>query len=307
MPDILETRLPGLALLKRGKVRDVYEVPPARLLLVATDRISAFDVVLPAGIPQKGTVLTQISAFWFQKLAGVVPSHFVTVKPGAMPEKVAALARGLGGRAMLVERARVVPIECVVRGYLASSVEKAYRETGAIQGVSLPPGIPLGGKLPQPIFTPTTKAESGHDQPLTFAECEALVGKEQAGRIRDLALRIFAAASLHCEKKGLLLADTKFEFGELATGELALVDEALTPDSSRFFKAAEHVPGKTPVAWDKQLVRDYLNSLAGWDKKPPGPPLPKEIVDETARRYREVYEIVSGRALPETLRELQHG
>jgi phosphoribosylaminoimidazole-succinocarboxamide synthase len=307
MPEILETKLPGLALMKRGKVRDVYEVPGGKILLVATDRISAFDVVLPAGIPQKGAVLTQISAFWFQKLAGVVPTHFVTVKPSEMPENVRDLARGLGGRAMLVERAKVVPVECVVRGYLASSVEKQYRETGAIQGVKLPAGIPLGGKFPEPIFTPTTKAEAGHDVPLTFAECEAHVGKATAAQLRDVALKIFRAATLHCEKKGLLLADTKFELGTLATGELALVDEVLTPDSSRFFKKAEHAPGTTPVAYDKQLVRDYLNSLEDWNKQPPGPPLPKEIVEETAKRYREVFEILSGRTLVETLKELQHG
>jgi phosphoribosylaminoimidazole-succinocarboxamide synthase len=307
MPEILETKLPGLVLMKRGKVRDVYEVPGGKVLLVATDRISAFDVVLPAGIPQKGAVLTQISAFWFQKLASVVPTHFVTVKPREMPEPVRDVARGLGGRAMLVERAQVVPVECVVRGYLAASVEKAYKETGAIQGVKLPAGIPLGGKLPEPIFTPTTKAEAGHDVPLTFAECEAHVGADTARRLRDRALEIFRAASEHCEKKGLLLADTKFEFGTLASGELALVDEALTPDSSRFFKKAEHQPGTTPVAWDKQLVRDYLNSLEGWNKQPPGPPLPTEIVAETAKRYREVYEILSGRTLAETLKELQHG
>jgi phosphoribosylaminoimidazole-succinocarboxamide synthase len=309
--EILETKLPGLPLLRRGKVRDVYEVPPGRLLLIATDRISAFDVVLPAGIPQKGAVLTQTAAFWFQKLAPVVDSHFVTVKPREMPDQVAPLARGLGGRAMLVERAKVVPIECVVRGYLASSVEKQYRETGAIQGVKLPPNIPLGGKLPEPIFTPTTKAEAGHDVPLTFAELEAQVGKPRAANLRDLALKIFRAATNHCEKQGLLLADTKFEFGEIPGDggelELVLVDEALTPDSSRFFKKAEHEPGKTPVAWDKQVVRDYLSSLKEWDKKPPGPPLPKEIVEETARRYREVFEILSGRTLADTIKELQRG
>ncbi len=309
---ILETKLPGLQLLKRGKVRDVYEVPPARLLLVATDRISAFDVVLPAGIPQKGAVLTQISAFWFQKLAPVVPSHFVTVKPREMPDRVRDVARGLGGRAMLVERGKVVPVECVVRGYLASSVEKQYRETGMIQGVKLPAGIKLGGKFPEPIFTPTTKAEAGHDQPLTFAECEAHLEKEGfekglAAKLRDLSIKVFNAATLHAESKGLLLADTKFELGTLASGQLALVDEALTPDSSRYFKKAEHEPGQTPVSWDKQLVRDYLNTLEGWDKKPPGPPLPKEIVEETARRYREVFEILSGKTLNETLKELQHG
>src|SRR4051812_16875902 len=198
MPEILETKLPGLQLLKRGKVRDVYEVPPARLLLVATDRISAFDVVLPAGIPQKGAVLTQISAFWFQKLASVVPSHFVTVKPREMPDRVRDVARGLGGRAMLAERGKGVPGEGVVRGHLASSGEKQYRGTGAVQGGERPAGIPLGGKLPEPIFTPTTKADAGHDVPLTFAECEAHLEKEGFGKLlatklRDLAIKVFNA------------------------------------------------------------------------------------------------------------------
>jgi phosphoribosylaminoimidazole-succinocarboxamide synthase len=313
MGEFLETKLPGLELLKRGKVRDIYDVPSSlsgkgpRLLLVATDRLSAFDVVMPQGIPQKGAVLAQISAFWFGKLAGVVPNHLVTVKPSEMPPVVRDVARGLGGRAMLVERAQVVPIECVVRGYLASSVEKAYKETGEIQGIKLPAGIPLGGKLPEPIFTPTTKAEAGHDVPLTFAETEKAVGKDLAKRLRDLTLAVFRAATAHCEKKGLLLADTKLEFGTLASGELALVDEVLTPDSSRFFKAAEHQPGRTPIAWDKQVVRDYLNSLKGWDKKPPGPALPPEIIEETARRYREVYEIVTGKTLADTVKELQRG
>jgi phosphoribosylaminoimidazole-succinocarboxamide synthase len=302
MAEILETQLKGLKLLKRGKVRDVYEVSPSRLLLVATDRISAFDVVLPAAIPQKGAVLTQISAFWFEKLG--VESHFVAVSPRDMPAEIRETVRGLSGRAMLVERARVYPVECVVRGYLASSVEKTYRETGAIQGVALPPGIPLGGKFPKPIFTPTTKAEAGHDQPLTFAECEALLGKDVAAKLRDLSLSIFQKATEHCESRGLLLADTKFEIGTLASGAVALVDEVLTPDSSRFFKKEGHVPGTTPVAFDKQVVRDYLNSLP-WEKKAPGPPLPADIIAETARRYREVYEIVSGRSLDETIREIE--
>lgn len=307
---ILETKLPGLELHARGKVRDVYKVPavagaPPRLLFVATDRLSAFDVVMPDGIPQKGAVLNQISAFWFEKLRPVARNHLVTVSPLEMPPAVRDLARGLGGRAMLVERATVVPIECVVRAYLASSVEKAYRETGQIQGIALPRGIPLGGKLPEPIFTPTTKEAAGHDVPLTPAELEVKIGKELAKELREIALDVFRTAAAHCEKRGLLLCDTKFEIGRLATGELALIDEALTPDSSRFFKASEHVPGRTPISWDKQIVRDYLNSLEGWDKKPPGPRLPAEIVQETARRYREIFELVTGKGLEETIRERQ--
>lgn len=307
---ILETTLPGLELHARGKVRDIYKVPavggaPPRLLFVATDRLSAFDVVMPDGIPQKGAVLNQISAFWFETLRPVIPHHMVTVRPREMPPVVKDLARGLGGRAMLVERATVVPIECVVRGYLASSVQKAYEATGEIQGIKLPKGIRLGGKLPEPIFTPTTKEAAGHDVPLTPAELEAKVGKDMAQTLRKIALDVFRAASTHCESRGLLLCDTKFEIGRLASGELALVDEVLTPDSSRFFKAAEHQPGKPPVSWDKQIVRDYLNALEGWDKKPPGPKLPPEIIQETARRYREIFEVVTGKRLDETIRERQ--
>ena len=305
---VRETHLPGLELVARGKVRDVYAVPPGgaagpRLLLVATDRISAFDVVLPTAVPRKGVFLNQLSAFWFEKLQAVADNHLVTVRPAEMPSKVKDLARGLGGRAALVERAQVVPVECVVRGYLASSVEKAYRATGEIQGVKLPKGIPLGGKLPEPIFTPTTKEKSGHDVPLTYAELEAKVGKPLAAELKATSLAVFRAASAHCESVGVLLADTKLELGHVATGELAIVDELLTPDSSRFFKAKEHEPGKPPVAWDKQLVRDYLLSLPDWNKQPPGPPLPDEIVVETARRYREVLEILAGRSLDEILRE----
>ena len=322
---ILETKLPGLELHARGKVRDIYKVPPlakssesgrmmpgaaltnetgsGRLLFVATDRISAFDVVLPTGIPQKGAVLTQISNFWFEHLRGVVPNHLVTVKPTEMPPRVRDIARGLGGRAMLVERAQVVPIECVVRAYLASSVEKQYKEKGEIQGVKLPAGIQLGGKFPEPIFTPTTKEAAGHDVPLTQAETEAKVGKEMAAKLKEFSLKVFKAAAAHCEKRGLILCDTKFEFGKLQNGELALVDEVLTPDSSRFFKAAEHKPGTTPISWDKQIVRDYLNGLKNWDKKPPGPELPPEIVKETARRYREIFELVTGKPLEETIKE----
>jgi phosphoribosylaminoimidazole-succinocarboxamide synthase len=300
---ILTTMLEGLELLRRGKVRDVYRAAKGRLLLVATDRISAFDVVLPTAVPQKGAVLCQISAFWFERLAPIVPTHLVSVRASTTPEPLRDTMRALGGRASLVEEAKVVPIECVVRGYLAGSVEKAYQQTGEIQGVKLPPGIAIGGKLPAPIFTPTTKEEAGHDIPLTFEETEKKVGPELAARLRDLSLKIFDEASRHCATLGLILCDTKFEFGHLASGELALVDEALTPDSSRFFKAKDHVPGRTPIAWDKQVVRDYLNSLKNWDKKPPGPELPAEIVAETSRRYREVFEIIAGRSLDLAIEE----
>ncbi|MGE0711880.1 MAG: phosphoribosylaminoimidazolesuccinocarboxamide synthase [Planctomycetota bacterium] len=301
---ILETNLLGLERLHRGKVRDVYRAGPGQLLFVASDRISAFDRILGTGIPGKGAVLTQTSNFWFGRLASVLPNHLLATRASDMPPAAAAAAKALGGRAVLVEELEVVPIECVVRGYLASSKLGEYRETGAIQGVTLPPGIELGGELPEPIFTPTTKAKQGHDLALTFPELEEQLGTELAARLRELALALFRAASAHCRERGLLLCDTKFELGRRPSGELVLADEALTPDSSRFFKASEHQPGQTPVPWDKQLVRDYLNTLPrAVLEGPAAPTLPAEIVAETARRYREVMELISGRSLDEAIAE----
>jgi phosphoribosylaminoimidazole-succinocarboxamide synthase len=303
---ITETDLPGLARVHRGKVRDVYAVDERHLLFVATDRISAFDRILSTPIPGKGAALTQTAAFWFRALEGVLPNHMVSERAADMPPHVAALARTLGGRAMLVRRAAVVPVECVVRGYLAGSVEAAYRRDGAIQGVALPPGIPLGGPLPAPIFTPTTKAAAGHDEPLTWEGLVARVGEADAVALRDASLALFRAASARCAAAGLLLCDTKFELGRLTDGPggLVLVDEALTPDSSRFFKASEHRPGAPPVAWDKQVVRDYLKTL------PPGameareaPGLPAGIVQAARDRYAEVYRLLSGRTLEEAVAE----
>jgi phosphoribosylaminoimidazole-succinocarboxamide synthase len=301
---ITDTALPGLERIYRGKVRDVYAVDQDHLLFVATDRISAFDRILATPIPQKGAVLNQISAFWFRQLAGVLPNHMVTERARDLPAPLAAIVRDLGGRAMLVRKARVVPIECVVRGYLAGSVEKAYQRDGAIQGVKLPAGIPIGGRFPQPIFTPTTKSNEGHDQPLTWDELVAKVGEAQAKELRDTSLALFAAASERCAARGLLLCDTKFELGRTAAGELLLVDEALTPDSSRFFKASEHRPGERPVPWDKQLVRDHLNTL------PPGameaaeaPGLPPEVVKATVQRYKDVFALITGRSLDDAVAE----
>ena len=300
---ILSTDLPGLELLHRGKVRDVYAVDAERLLFVATDRISAFDRILGSAIPDKGAVLTQTSAFWFRHLAGLGPHHLLAARASDMPAPVAARARELGGRALLVRRARVVPVECVVRGYLAGSVAAAYQRDGAIQGVALPPGIPLGGELPAPIFTPTTKAAAGHDLPLTWSELVTHVGEPTALALRERSLALFAAASEHCRARGLLLCDTKFEFGRLPDGTLVLVDEALTPDSSRFFRAAEHQPGRQPVPFDKQLVRDWLNAHPGVVEAPEPPVLPEDVVAETARRYREVFRILSGQRLEEAVAE----
>lgn len=301
---IVQTDLVGLKRIHQGKVRDIYEVGDDRLLIVATDRLSAYDRVLGTGIPNKGTVLTQMSNFWFQKLAHVVPNHLLAHRASDMPEPAATAARSLGGRAVLVQKAKVVPVECVVRGYLASSRLKEYQETGGIQGNALPPGIELGGRLPEPIFTPTTKATEGHDMPMTFSEVEDLVGKDLAAQLRDVSLRLFREASAHCEERGMILCDTKFEIGHLPDGALVLVDEALTADSSRFFKKDEHEPGRNPVAWDKQFVRDYLRTLPeGSMEAPEAPTLPDEIVEETVSRYREVFERLSGRTLEEAVTE----
>lgn len=309
-PDaITDTALPGLERLHRGKVRDVYAVDDEHLLFVATDRLSAFDRILASPIPGKGAVLTQTAAYWFRTLGHVLPNHMVTERARDMPPRLAALARDLGGRAMLVRRARVVPVECVVRAYLAGSVERAYRRDGAIQGVALPPGLPLGGRLPAPIFTPTTKAAAGHDEPLTWDELVAHVGAPLATALRDRSLALFEAASARCAAAGLLLCDTKFELGHLpgvdgASGALILCDEALTPDSSRFFKASEHRPGERPVPWDKQLVRDYLQTLPpGAMEAPAAPGLPEQVVRDTAARYREVFHLLSGRSLDEAVAE----
>ncbi|MBL4850061.1 MAG: phosphoribosylaminoimidazolesuccinocarboxamide synthase [Planctomycetes bacterium] len=301
---VLTTQLEGLERIHQGKVRDVYRVDEGRLLFVATDRISAFDRVLGSGIPAKGAVLTQTSNFWFATLAEVAPNHLLTTLAAEMPPVAAKAARELAGRAVLVEELPIVPIECIVRGYLAGSVQKEYDATGEIYGVPLPPGIPLGGKLPEPIFTPTTKAAEGHDMPLTPTELEAEIGAELAGRLKEISLRLFSAASEHCTTRGLILCDTKFEFGQRADGTLVLADEALTPDSSRFFKAEEHQPGRPPTPWDKQLVRDYLKTLPREAiEAEHAPVLPGEIVAETARRYREVYALLSGRPLDEAVAE----
>lgn len=301
---IRETSLEGFQRIHQGKVRDVYAVGDDRLLIVATDRLSAFDRVLASGIPGKGAVLTQTSNFWFETLQDVMPNHLVTHKASEMPDDAAAAARSVPGRAVLANKVEIVPVECIVRGYLAGSVQKKYERDGAIQGIKLPPGIQLGGKLPEPIFTPTTKAASGHDQPMTFDELIEEIGPGLADRLRATALAIFTAAAARCADKGLILCDTKFEFGHLPSGELVLADEVLTPDSSRFFKASEHQPGRQPVPWDKQLVRDYLQTLPeGAMEAPEAPSLPAEIIEETSARYREVYSLLAGRTLEEAIAE----
>jgi phosphoribosylaminoimidazole-succinocarboxamide synthase len=298
---VMTTQLDGLELLNRGKVRDIYRVPAEKsggkemLLLVATDRISAFDVVLPNGVPDKGKVLTQTSAFWFRKLADVVPNHVVTTDVDQMPAAVKKHAAVLRGRSTLGKRCDPFPVECVVRGYLAGSGLKEYAATGAVCGIKLPPGLVESSKLPQPIFTPSTKAEKGHDENIDFEKMASIVGRPTAEKLRDLTLTLFTRASEYAATRGILLADTKFEFG-LDDGRITLIDEALTPDSSRYWEAAKWTPGKAQQSYDKQPVRDWLETT-GWNKKPPAPVMPPDAVAATSKRYREIYERLSGEKL----------
>jgi phosphoribosylaminoimidazole-succinocarboxamide synthase len=291
-PVILQTNFPGLKLRGRGKVRDIYEVGD-RLLIVATDRLSAFDVVFPTPIPDKGRVLTQVSMFWFEKLAGVIPNHVISASN--FDGELAAYARVLEGRAMLVRRTEPVPIECVVRGYISGSGWKDYQKTGAICGIPLPAGLRESDRLPNPIFTPSTKATTGHDENISFEETVARIGRPLAERLRDTSLTIYQRAAEHAAARGIILADTKFEFGLLGD-ELIWIDEALTPDSSRFWPADQYVPGKSQPSFDKQYVRDYLEKI-GWNKQPPAPALPPEVVVATQQKYKEAYQRVVGHAL----------
>ncbi len=291
-PVISETNFPGLKLRGRGKVRDIYELGD-KLLIVATDRLSAFDVVLPTPIPDKGKVLTQISLFWFDKLAGIIPNHVIAAKD--FSGELAQYAASLNGRAMLVRKTEPAPIECVVRGYISGSGWKDYQKTGAICGIPLPAGLRESDKLPEPIFTPSTKATTGHDENISFDETVARVGRPLAEKLRDVSLTIYQRASEHAAERGIIIADTKFEFG-LIGSELIWIDEALTPDSSRFWPADQYVPGKTQPSFDKQFVRDYLEKI-GWNKQPPAPALPADVVTATQSKYRDAYQCVTGHAL----------
>jgi phosphoribosylaminoimidazole-succinocarboxamide synthase len=291
-PVISETNFPGLKLRGRGKVRDIYELGD-QLLIVATDRLSAFDVVLPTPIPDKGKVLTQLSLFWFDRLAGIVPNHVIAAKD--FTGELAQYAASLDGRAMLVRKTEPVPIECVVRGYISGSGWKDYQKTGGICGIPLPAGLRESDQLPEPIFTPSTKATSGHDENISFDETIARVGRALAEKLRDVSLTIYRRASEHAAARGIIIADTKFEFG-LIGKELIWIDEALTPDSSRFWPADEYVPGRTQPSFDKQYVRDYLEKI-GWNKQPPAPALPDDIVSASQNKYREAYQRVTGHAL----------
>lgn len=275
----------------QGKVRDIYDLGRA-LLIVATDRLSAFDVVLPDPVPYKGEVLTRISLFWFDRLGHIVPNHLLTAETCDLPGELAKHADALRGRFMIVKKAEVFPIECIVRGYLAGSGWKEYREHGTVCGQRLPEGLVESSQLPGPIFTPSTKAAIGdHDENISFERMTEIVGEEHATQLRDVSLALYSAARDHAAARGIIIADTKFEFG-LVDGELTLVDEALTPDSSRFWPADEYEPGHGQPSFDKQFVRDWLEA-SGWDKKPPAPPLPEDILAVTAEKYIEAYELLT--------------
>ncbi len=288
MSILLQSDIPNLTLLARGKVRDVYAVDDRSLLFVASDRISAFDYILGSGIPDKGKVLTQISLFWFDFLKDVIPNHLLSTE-------VAQWGDDLPGRAMLVKRAKMIDVECVARGYLSGSGWKEYKATGAVCGIALPAGLKESDRLPEPIFTPATKAQSGHDENVSFETAAAAIGHDLAARLRSLTLEIYSKAAAYAETRGIILADTKFEFG-FVDGELVLADEALTPDSSRFWPRDTYSPGGPQPSYDKQFVRDYLEAIQ-WDKKPPAPSLPEDVVMRTSEKYKDAYRVLTGKQI----------
>ena len=293
---LMETNLEGVKLFKRGKVRDIYDLGDM-LLFVATDRISAFDYVLPNGIPYKGKVLTGLSAFWFEFTKDISPNHMITADVSQYPEELQKFADLLRGRSMLVRKAERIDIECVVRGYIAGSAWREYRESGTVCGMRLPEGLRESDKLPEPIFTPATKSETGHDENIPISKMIDLIGKELTDRIIETSLKLYRKAAEYAEGRGIIIADTKFEFG-LIDGELVVIDEMLTPDSSRFWDKADYEPGRPQKSFDKQYVRDYLESI-GWNKQPPVPSLPDEVVRNTSLKYLEAYRRITGRDLLE--------
>ena len=294
-PPLLETRLNGLAPHRQGKVRDIFDLGDS-LLMVATDRISAFDYVLGSGIPDKGKVLTQLSAFWFEKTAGIVPNHLLTTDVGRYPAEMRPHAEILAGRSMLVRKTHPVPIECVARGYLSGSGWKEYQAGGAVCGIALPPGLRESDRLPEPIFTPATKATTGHDVNVSEAEAARLVGESLIQRLRALTLELYQFGAAHAESRGIILADTKFEFGLTDTHEIILIDELMTPDSSRYWPKDQYAPGGPQPSFDKQYVRDHLERI-GWNKQPPVPSLPEDVVMRTRQKYVEAYRRLTGKEL----------
>lgn len=291
---LLECNLPGIPKLRSGKVREVFDLGDC-LLIVATDRISAFDCILPTAIPRKGEVLTQMTAFWYGVL-DFVPNHFITARFEAFPAVLHPFEAQLRNRSMLVRKANPLPVECVARGYIAGSGWKEYQSAGTVGGHEVPAGLLQSAKLPSPLFTPSTKAESGHDENITWKECRRILGDELAIQVRDLTIDLYEHGCAHASRAGILIADTKFEFG-LADGELILIDECLTPDSSRFWPTDSWQPGTNPPSYDKQFVRDYLETLE-WDKTPPAPELPAEVAEKTSAKYIEAYEKLTGLKLP---------
>ena len=294
-PVLLQTDFPELELYASGKVRDVYRVDNEHLLFVATDRISAFDYVLATGIPHKGRVLTQLSLFWFDFLKAITQNHLVTADVSQYPPLLRKHDDQLRGRSMLVVKAEMVAVECVVRGYLSGSGWKEYQKTGSVCGIKLPAGLRESEKLPEPIFTPATKAASGHDENISFAEMVKRAGRELSEKLRDLSLRIYHSAADYAAKRGIIIADTKFEFGNTASG-IVLGDEVLTPDSSRFWPAEKYQPGRAQDSYDKQYVRDYLESIR-WNKQPPAPALPDDVAARTSEKYQDAYRLLTGRKL----------
>ena len=295
-PTVAETSLNNLALVRRGKVRDVYAVDAGHLLVVATDRISAFDCILPTRIGRKGEVLTSLSRFWFERLSHVTPHHLVTADVDQMPDAVRPYAETLRGRSMLVRRTEVFPVECVVRGYLAGSGWKDYQRTGEVCGHKLSAGLRESEKLPAPIFTPATKAETGHDENISEARMAEIVGRGVAEQLRATSLRLYSEAEEYARSRGIIIADTKFEFGRDRDGRIILIDEVLTPDSSRFWPLDSYRAGGPQPSFDKQYVRDHLETL-DWDKRPPAPPLPPEVAAATTARYLKAYRLLTGREL----------
>jgi phosphoribosylaminoimidazole-succinocarboxamide synthase len=287
---IMSVELPGIQKVRSGKVREIFDVGDV-FLIVATDRISAFDCVLPDPIPEKGTFLTQLSAFWFQKFHQV-PSHFITADFAEFPENLQPYSELLRGRSMLVKKAEPLPVECVVRGYLAGSGWNEYQQFGSVCGIELPLGLEQAAQLPKPTFTPATKAASGHDENITWEKCSEILGDERATIVRDLSLAMYSDGRVHADERGIIIADTKFEFG-LHDDNLILIDECLTPDSSRFWPADCYEIGTSPLSYDKQFVRDYLETLH-WNKTPPAPRLPPEIIESTSQKYREAFERLTG-------------